>query len=741
VREEGGYESPERRRIRHQEDVLDAFEKAVTEGAPGLNDRPSANGQTTSVRVSELRKRVPELSDEEFVDAIKRLQMGDGVRLHMDENQQSVTPEQRKWRIRSRLGDGDTLLVERERRNQHATRNIEMPQLTPEEGKAIAGLALKGQLGARPGGWVSADEVGPAARPHLESLARKGFIQREGNNYRVDPRSAGQKKADADAEARRPAGSPDVLEGEVIPQPLQAEGREPLHRLKRGAVIEGYTDPKKPGTFTNVPETGANQGRVKPLQIVRVEVVDDDGNVLKGNKALLSGNRRITARDDDGNEFIADKVSNGSSWRWLANPDEESPGDIEGEFRETVDAPAVNTPSAPEAPAAPKASSAPTSAGGHRTEGRTNIARAQAGEMFLAEQNADGEWRPSNRLTTSTPLEFVRRKPIQIKGYKASRYQIIARDPDGNEVTLNGHYPGIQTIRLAPERTLGGKKLNTPRKAAKAPEPEAPSAPASGVDESVSLSGDPEGDNMRMHGDSATMRLAQAYAKAGRNGSANRMMDLRRRATAKGGDTTPQQVVDELKAMADAESDPNFKRQLQRALDDIDAPMTPMPELPANTPPLARQLMEDLHAIPRARKGRRGGGQSLVDQLAEVYRNAAAGKRGDDGRSAADRIRNIVREQVHESEEASFRLWELNDRVMPEGGKAKPLVDELRKWERGLLTGTSPAAPAPTLAEGPSDAEIMRMNIADLRQLAKNRGIADWETLGKDALLDALLPE
>jgi hypothetical protein len=50
----------------------------------------------------------------------------------------------------------------------------------------------------------------------------------------------------------------------------------------------------------------------------------------------------------------------------------------------------------------------------------------------------------------------------------------------------------------------------------------------------------------------------------------------------------------------------------------------------------------------------------------------------------------------------------------------------------------TPAASAPE-ADSP-DTEILRMSIPELRELAKSRGITGWETLGKDALLDALLP-
>jgi hypothetical protein len=223
-----------------------------------------------------------------------------------------------------------------------------------------------------------------------------------------------------------------------------------------------------------------------------------------------------------------------------------------------------------------------------------------------------------------------------------------------------------------------------------------PTAPAA-VDESAPLRGDPEGDNMRMHGDSVTMGLARAYAAAGRNGSANRMMDLRRRATTPGPDRiTPQAVVDELRALHAQEQDPRLKAQLDQAISAVDAPQRALPDIPENTPPHALRLIQELNAIPHARKrdGERAGaghieGPSLVEQVGQVYRDAAAGERGDSGRSPIDRIRNILRDKTHESNEAAFHLWSMADALEtvegPNGREASPLSRELRAWERGQL--------------------------------------------------------
>ena len=221
-------------------------------------------------------------------------------------------------------------------------------------------------------------------------------------------------------------------------------------------------------------------------------------------------------------------------------------------------------------------------------------------------------------------------------------------------------------------------------------------APGDGVNESEPLKPFPHDDNMRMHADSPTMGLAFAYEKAGRNGSANRMADLRYRATAPKGTTTPQQVVDELKAIRAQETDPKFQRMLDRAIDANDAPMTPIPDLPPDLPPSLRKLMEDLHAIPYARKGPRSeaaigviSGPSLVDQLAEVFWDASRGERGPRRQHPQDRIRDILRGKTHEMNEASFRLWEMVSRLESDepldvdaGRKVADLVKELRDWER-----------------------------------------------------------
>lgn len=254
-----------------------------------------------------------------------------------------------------------------------------------------------------------------------------------------------------------------------------------------------------------------------------------------------------------------------------------------------------------------------------------------------------------------------------------------------------------------PARPAVKRAVAKATKAAPAKAPAKVSSPVkpAGVKEDVPLVEYNRDDNMRLHTDSLTMGLVRDYAKVGRNGSANRMLELRRKATSRNpaDGLTPQQVVDELRAIRAEEADPLFQRKLDRAIEGIDAPMTELPVLPVDTPPLARKLIEDLHAIPYARKGDREptgsgriSGQSLVDQLQDVYVAISEGHRPE-GKRPQEAIRSILRDKVHEINEASFRIWDLERALDTKDGKPSPLVAELRDWERRHLSG--PGAPAP----------------------------------------------
>lgn len=305
------------------------------------------------------------------------------------------------------------------------------------------------------------------------------------------------------------------------------------------------------------------------------------------------------------------------------------------------------------------------------------------------------------------------------------------------------------TPATAPEPKKTVKRAVKKTTPAAAPAPVEETKSASAVDENVPLSDlyqRTRNNNMRMHRESLTMQVADQYARAGRNGSANRMTELRRRATSDGPDRiSPQQVVDELKAIRAEEHDPKFQQELDHAIRGIDSPMTPMPDLPPDTPPEARKLMEDLHAIPYARKGPRspmaggstGDEPSLVDQLAKIYWDVSRGERPATGeRSPAGRIYSLLRNHVHEINEGSFPIWDLAGRAGGPGKpKATPLEGELRTWERAHIpTGQMTAPTRPRVTRQPATARealgrvrqnpfIVRTHSADIRPTQDGRAI------------------
>ena len=171
-------------------------------------------------------------------------------------------------------------------------------------------------------------------------------------------------------------------------------------------------------------------------------------------------------------------------------------------------------------------------------------------------------------------------------------------------------------------------------------------------------------DNMTMHGDSASMELAQKLRKAGREEDAQYVADMRYRISNTRGEHSPDDVekmVSDLKAMMGAEQDPALKAAYARALEDIEAPQSPAPDLPASTPPALRRMMDELNQIPAARRSGHFAGTtkkvSAVDRLAELIRKVETGQVGSVG-TVESEIRSILR-SFHESVDGAFQMWRL----------------------------------------------------------------------------------
>jgi hypothetical protein len=203
------------------------------------------------------------------------------------------------------------------------------------------------------------------------------------------------------------------------------------------------------------------------------------------------------------------------------------------------------------------------------------------------------------------------------------------------------------------------------------------------IDESVALRGDPEGDNSIMHGDSPAMNLAQALAKRNRNGSANRVMELRRDYSRNVTDLdASQRAIDELRLMRAAETDPEIRKLYDKALAQMDAPVSGIPDIPVNTPPALRQLLEDLNRIPLARRVESGNlpdrqdRVSAVEQLAEIFREAGRGELTGSRRELDNRIRDVLR-RYHESRDGAYPMWNLETRL-----DAPEMRGQLAEWSR-----------------------------------------------------------
>jgi hypothetical protein len=89
------------------------------------------------------------------------------------------------------------------------------------------------------------------------------------------------------------------------------------------------------------------------------------------------------------------------------------------------------------------------------------------------------------------------------------------------------------------------------------------------------------------------------------------------------GRRTAQQALDEFKTVRDRLPEGSAaRRRLNLAIDDMDAPTSPTPPVPDNTPEPLRTLVTDLHAVPIARRDP----SREVEPLLGIVGDVAAGK-------------------------------------------------------------------------------------------------------------------
>jgi len=199
-----------------------------------------------------------------------------------------------------------------------------------------------------------------------------------------------------------------------------------------------------------------------------------------------------------------------------------------------------------------------------------------------------------------------------------------------------------------------------------------------------------QSNNMTMHGDSASMNLAQALHRAGREDDAQYVADMRYRISDPQGEHSPEDVekmVADLKAMMGRESDAGLRAKYRRALEDIDALATPVPDLPDSTPSALRRMVEELNMIPNARRSGHFAGSSqnasAVDRVVAIIREADTGNGGSIG-TVEMAIRDALH-SLHESVDGAMQMWRLEDLLKD---------PEIRTWVRSHYPNMTKAAQA-----------------------------------------------
>jgi hypothetical protein len=131
------------------------------------------------------------------------------------------------------------------------------------------------------------------------------------------------------------------------------------------------------------------------------------------------------------------------------------------------------------------------------------------------------------------------------------------------------------------------------------------------------------------------------------------------------GRASSQEVLDRLKELRDRLPASTARRHLAYAVDQLDAPDTPLPEIPDGTPPALRKLLLDLHGVPLVRRDPSKEVEPLLVIVSDVTQGRIGGLR---------LIRAVagLRNRRHESREGKFEIDRAIDRA------TKALEDERR---------------------------------------------------------------
>ena len=506
----------------------------------------------------------------------------------------------------------------------------------------------------RPAVKRAAKKAVPPAAPEVPAKATRA------------PRKVAAKAAPEAATPERPVVK------RAAPRKVAAPESKELKPLTNGTRRKSMTNVQEGDVVRGA--SGARGGSEVPRRVTKVErdgnsitITRDDGSTLKGNantavwlgeapKAEAPAAKRAVKKAAPSAPEAPAKAIRPRVTRAAAK--KAVPEAPEAPAKKAAPAKRVAKKAAPEAPEAPAKATRPrvTRAGAKKT----------APEAAAPEAPAKAA-RPASKQDLSKPEVQRARASLLHQGDRNLSDDAVAQEMDRIKRLDDKDTRRLRALRRTP------------------------------LDQNVPLRGDPQGDNSVMHGDSPSMELAQKLARRGdRNGSANKVMDLRRSYSSREGKKdldASEKAVQELRLMRLEEKDPEVRKLYDEAIAQMDAEPKSVPDVPEGTPQSARQLLSDLNRIPLARRmepSRDGERISATDQLAQVYRDIDSGKL--QGSGDIDKAVDNVLSRYHESRDGSYQMQDLGP---PGSDKQRALSRDLRQWARDRETAGPHPSPTP----------------------------------------------
>jgi 8-oxo-dGTP pyrophosphatase MutT (NUDIX family) len=137
-------------------------------------------------------------------------------------------------------------------------------------------------------------------------------------------------------------------------------------------------------------------------------------------------------------------------------------------------------------------------------------------------------------------------------------------------------------------------------------------------------------------------------------------------------------LIPKLRELATRAPDKGVAARITKAADDLEAPHTPVPDLPDDTPEPLRKFIEEMNKNAMARRTGdfhmyHNVDESLVQRTAKLFHDVASGDSVTSPRDADTKLRKIIY-AYHESTDGEYQLRDLY-------GKSK-VDDEIRRWAR-----------------------------------------------------------